>query len=81
MVNSLGFPPLYLKLQGAGETFNLEPLTGKDKKSPKILLSLVKRPGKEQPSGTESLFVNTWLTPAKKPTRWKTNDQFVVTDI
>ena len=31
MVSSLGFPPIYLKLEGAGERFHLELLINKDK--------------------------------------------------
>ena len=36
MVNSLGFPPVYLKLHGAGENFYRELLTSKDKKGSRL---------------------------------------------
>lgn len=80
MVSSLGFPPIYLKLQGAGENLHPQILTSKDKKVKDYSL-LIKRPGKEQPNRVDHLFdIPASFQPNSQYTR-KNNDQYVVTEL
>lgn len=72
---------LCTKLQGGGDTINLETPTGKDQENPPppILLSVVKDQEKSILSRIENLNLdNTRYTPAKY--QRKINDQFVVAD-